>query len=167
MEIWRSQNRRGQRNTFGYFSFIGYFSFLALIPPAACGLSSTLAWFIPGFRVLGLQMCAGGSPDTPLCLFCGQPPPDPAQRHSRYDISTTTRAPIGQQRLFSWDGTGMPLCLGSRGNFVYLVLNVVSRGKIGESFFFSPGRQATDSGTIFLFVLRGKRKDARGIYIDY
>lgn len=56
----------------------------------------------------------------------------------------------------------MPLCLGSRGNFVYLVLNVVSRGKIGESFFFSPGRQTTDSGTIFFVCFTGQEKRCAG-----
>lgn len=152
------------------FLLLGTFFFLALIPPAACGLLFTHTWFIPGFACSGCRCAQERHQIPPLCLFCGQPPPDPAKRHSRYDISTTTRAPDRSTAAFSaLDGTGMPLCLGSRGNFVYLVLNVVSflcftGGGERETLFYSPWQTGNRFWDYFFVCFTGKEKRCAGIY---
>lgn len=112
--------------------------------------------------MLGLQMCAGGSPDTPLCLFCGQPPPDPAQRHFRYDISTTTRAPIGQQRLFSLGWNRDATLFGFSGELCLFGFECCFTGENWRVLFFFPWQTGNRFWDYFFVCFTGQEKRCAG-----
>ena len=114
-----------------------FFFFFSPDPPAALWALSTLAWFVPGFCVLRLQVCAGGLPDTPSCLFAVKSPPDSTKAafpgHPPHHAG-----PIGQQgqQRLSTAGMGLGCFLfGFSGELCHFVFHV--------SFLCFTGRETT------------------------